>query len=136
MKSQLIRKGAAMIAIAAASVSLAAPASAANHAKSPWSAYLIGWSTGDTPNRQKQDRSAGYISAGSISGGRAIKAWMLGFANEDVESGTVTLSSGQHGYVTNQTFQKYGRKQVHMRVQTTKYYSNQTEASGDWSPDS
>lgn len=60
---------------------------------------------------------------------------MLGYSNEDVRSGTVTLTSGSVGYVTNQTYQIFGRKQVHMRLQNTQNVAG-TEAAGLWSPDS
>lgn len=70
-----------------------------------------------------------------MSGGRTIRAWMLGYANEDVESGVVTLTSGQEGWVTNQVYKNFGKKQVHMRLQAAHAYSGATETSGKWSPD-
>lgn len=77
----------------------------------------------------------GYIKADHVSGGRTIRAWMLGYANEDVESGVVTLTSGQEGWVTNQVYKNFGKKQVHMRLQAAHAYSGATETSGKWSPD-
>ena len=78
-----------MVAVAAAVVAsccFITPAFAGNVGKTSWSAYLTGWNTADTPNRQKQDASNGYIKADHVSGDRTIRAWMLGYANEDVES--------------------------------------------------
>lgn len=111
------------------------PAFAGNVGKTSWSAYLTGWNTADTPNRQKQDASNGYIKADHVSGDRTIRAWMLGYANEDVESGVVTLTSGQEGWVINQVYKNFGKKQVHMRLQAAHAYSGATETSGKWSPD-
>lgn len=130
-------RAATVLAVAAASLCFAAPAIAGNTSQSSWSAYLTGWNTSDTPNRQKQDTSDGFIHADHVSGGRTVRAWMLGFSNEDVKSGTVTLTSGDSGHVTNQAYQLFnGPKQVHMRLQNTQTYSTATETSGVWSPDS
>ncbi|MBW3082300.1 hypothetical protein [Bifidobacterium phasiani] len=130
-------RAATVLAVVAASLCFAAPAIAGNTSQSSWSAYLTSWNTSDTPNRQKQDTSNGFIRADHVSGGRTIRAWMLGYSNEDVRSGTVTLQSGTSGYVTNQAYQLFdGPKQVHMRLQNTQYYSTGTEAAGVWSPDS
>lgn len=131
----LSRKAIALLAIAASAFCFASPALAGNTAKTGWSAYLTNWNTSDTSNRQKQNTSDGYISAASVSGNRTIRAWMLGYSNEDVRSGTVTLTSGSVGYVTNQTYQIFGRKQVHMRLQNTQNVAG-TEAAGLWAPDS
>mgnify|MGYP007085131445 CR=1 FL=1 len=133
--THLSRKAIAIVAIIASSFCFASPALAGNSAKTGWSAYLTNWQTSDTPNRQKQNSSDGFISASSVSGGRTIRAWMLGYSNEDVRSGTVTLTSGFSGHVTNQTYQLYGRKQVHMRLQNTQSVAG-TEAAGLWAPDS
>lgn len=124
-----------LLAVLASSLCFATPALANNHADTGWSAYLKNWQTVDTPNRQKQDASSGYILAQSVSNGRTIRAWMLGYGNEDVQSQTVRLGSGQWSYVTNYAYEWYGRKQVHMRLQNTANYSD-TTASGLWSPDS
>ncbi|MCI1831899.1 MAG: hypothetical protein LKI88_01490 [Bifidobacterium sp.] len=132
----IARKIMGVIGALAAMLCLSSPAFANNHADSGWSAYLAGWQTVDTPNRQKQDASSGYIAAHNISGGRQIRAWMLGYHNEDVHSQTVYLRAGQWSYVTNNTYEWFGRKQVHMRIQNIQLSNGATSASGVWSPDS
>lgn len=125
-----------VLAMVVAMFCMATPAMANNHGDTGWSAYLNGWNTVDTPNRQKQDASYGYIKAQSVSNNRQIRAWMLGFGNEDVSSATVYMTSGQSRLVSNYTFERFGRKQVHMRIQVNANYSGTTVASGVWSPDS
>lgn len=78
--THLSRKAIAIVAIIASSFCFASPALAGNSAKTGWSAYLTNWQTSDTPNRQKQNSSDGFISASSVSGGRTIRAWMLGYS--------------------------------------------------------
>lgn len=56
--------------------------------------------------------------------------------NGDVRSQTVYLRSGQWSYVSNYTYEQFGEKQVHMRLQNSEAYSGATQASGVWSPDS
>lgn len=107
-----------------------------NHADSGWSAYLKGWNTVDTPNRQKQDASSGYIKVDGSTENRSIRAWMLGFGNENVGSATVYIGPGGGTYVTNYAYEWFGRKQVHMRLQNTGSYTGDTQAWGVWSPDS
>ena len=123
-----------LLAVLASSLCFATPALANNHADTGWSAYLTGWDTADTPNRQKQDASSGYIMVQSTSRGRSVRAWMLGYGNENVGSATVTVGPGQSSYVTNYAYEWYGRKQVHMRIQNLANVSG--SASGLWSPDS
>lgn len=135
MKSRIAGRIVAVVAAVVASCCFITPAFAGNVGKTSWSAYLTGWNTADTPNRQKQNASNGYIKADHVSGGRTIRAWMLGYANEDVESGVVTLTSGQEGWVTNQVYKNFGKKQVHMHLQAAHAYSGATETSGKWSPD-
>lgn len=132
----LKKKGLALVVATATAFCFATPAFANNHADSGYSAYLTGPSTSDTPNRQKQDASYGYIYASSVSSGRTINAWMLGFNNENVDSQTVQLTSGQARYVSNYTYEYYGKKQVHMRLRNAQNYSGTTSVSGLWSPDS
>lgn len=137
MKTRKIRTSMfALLAIMLSMACLATPAIAVNASTTSWSVYVTGWKTADTPNRQKQDASPGYIKAEHVSGGRAVRAWMLGFSNEDVQSATVTMASGWSAHVDNRTYQLFGKKQVHMRLQNTKSYSTATEAYGVWSPDS
>lgn len=81
MKSRIAGRVVAVAAAVAASCCFITPAFAGNVGKTSWSAYLTGWNTADTPNRQKQDASNGYIKADHVSGDRTIRAWMLGYAN-------------------------------------------------------
>ena len=78
MKSRIAGRVVAVAAAVAASCCFITPAFAGNVGKTSWSAYLTGWNTADTPNRQKQDASNGYIKADHVSGDRTIRAWMLG----------------------------------------------------------
>lgn len=123
-----------LLAVLASSLCFATPALANNHADTGWSMYLSNWNTADTPNRQKQDASSGYILVQTASGNRQVRAWMLGYGNEPVGSQTVKLGPGQWSYVTNYAYEWYGRKQVHMRIQNTANVSG--SAAGLWSPDS
>lgn len=132
----LKKKGMAVALALAASLSFAPAAFANNHADTGWSTYLSSWQTSDTPNRQKQDASLGYIKATSVSKGRTIRSWMLNYSNKDVNSATVNLKSGQYQYVYNSAYQRFGRSQVHMRLQHAYSYSGTTQAYGVWSPDS
>lgn len=137
MQLDIIKKrGLAIVLALAASLSFAPAAFANNHGDTGWSAYISGWQTSDTPNRQKQDASSGYIQASNVSGGRTVRSWMLGYSNESVGSATVNLRSGWAQYVSNYTYEKFGRRQVHMRLQNAFAYDGYTQTYGVWSPDS
>lgn len=137
MKISLLQKRAvSILAALAAMFCFAAPAYAGNSSDSSFNGSVSAWNTFDTDNRQKQDATSGYIKLNGITSGRGIRAWMLGFANEDVNSQTVYLGQGQWSYVSNYTYEIYGKKQVHMRIQAQQSYSSVTAFGGVWSPDS
>lgn len=69
MKSRIAGRIVAVVAAVVASCCFITPAFAGNVGKTSWSAYLTGWNTADTPNRQKQNASNGYIKADHVSGG-------------------------------------------------------------------
>lgn len=129
---------AAVIVAIASMFCFAAPAMANNHADTAWSAYLKKWETADTPNRQKQDASYAYIKADSVTGNRKIRAWALGFSNNDVNSSTVTFTTGQSRKISQYAFENNGNRpcQIHLRLQNAGKYPSTTQAWGVWSPDS
>ena len=88
-------------------VVFAAPAMANNHGDTAWSAYLKNWETSDTPNRQKQDSSYAYIKADFVTKNRTIRAWALGYSNNDVKSSTVNFTTGQSRKISLQNTAKY-----------------------------
>ncbi|GEM_PF-2206787 len=109
-----------------------------NHGDTAWSAYMKGWQTYDTPNRQKQDASSAYIKANSVTGNHLIRAWALSFSNGDVGSDTVQFTTGQGRFISQYAYgwNGYKPRQIHLRLQNAGSYAGTTFAQGGWSPDS
>lgn len=109
-----------------------------NHGDTAWSAYMKGWQTYDTPNRQKQDASSAYIKANSVTGNHLIRAWALSFSNGDVGSDTVQFTTGQGRFISQYAYgwNGYKPRQIHLRLQNAGSYAGTTFAQGVWSPDS
>ena len=136
--SRIMRCCVALFAAVASMCCFAAPAMANNHGDTAWSAYLKNWETSDTPNRQKQDSSYAYIKADFVTKNRTIRAWALGYSNNDVKSSTVNFTTGQSRKISQHAFENNGYKpcQIHLRLQNTAKYSDATQAWGVWNPDS
>ncbi|EFM42574.1 hypothetical protein HMPREF0168_0014 [Bifidobacterium dentium ATCC 27679] len=96
-----------------------------NHGDTAWSAYMKGWQTYDTPNRQKQDASSAYIKANSVTGNHLIRAWALSFSNGDVGSDTVQFTTGQERFISQYAYEWNGYKprQIHLRLQNAGSYA-------------
>lgn len=101
------------------------PAMANNHGDTAWSAYMKGWQTYDTPNRQRQDASSAYIKANSVTGNHLIRAWALSFSNGDVGSDTVQFTTGQERFISQYAYEWNGYKprQIHLRLQNAGSYA-------------
>ncbi len=107
-----------------------------NHKDSGWDTYLTPWQgISQTPNRQKQDASYGYIKPTKLNGYR-IRAWMTRMNGESVGSEVKVLSQGQEGFISQYAYERFGRVQVRMKLQNVTATSANVPAAGVWSPDS
>jgi hypothetical protein len=123
-------------AIGMAMLSGSIPALANNHTDRAWGGTLGPLQKNHyTHAYTKTDASSGYIKLNSIGKG-GINAYMQLADGTSVDSPKVNVKQGGHKYVSNYAYEKYGRVDVRMAIESDYFNTVSIEAHGVWSPDS
>lgn len=111
--------------------------SANNYRDTNWTFTLGRLQTNSyTSSRQKTDATSAYAKL-KIIGKGGVNVWLQMSNGKEVGSPKVNLrKKGAYSYITNYAYEKYGKSNVRLAVESNYLNPVQINAAGVWSPDS